>query len=74
MNWSKLIFGQYSPEQIDKAVKDEKWQEVRRSMKGVSLIEKYNTLERWLRKNSHSEKSKIQVTNYVNALKRGGLI
>lgn len=74
LDWEALTFGVYNQDQILKAVEDEAWQETRRGMKGTTLKEKYNTLTRWLKEQNRSEKSKIQVTNYVNALRRGGLV
>lgn len=54
------------------AISDPKWQEVRKSMKGVSTTQKLATCRSWLRANNSSPQSKIQVMNYLNALKRGG--
>jgi hypothetical protein len=74
MNWEKLTFGKYDRETIDKAVANKWWQIARRSMLGKSLKVKYKTLTEWLEVHSYSLESKIQVTNYVNALRRGGLV
>jgi hypothetical protein len=74
MNWNSLIFGKYNIQKIKEAVKDETWQRVRRSMLGTDLKYKYTCLLQWLGGNDYSLEAKIQVTNYVNALKRGGLI
>ena len=35
---------------------------------------KYKTLQNWLEKNKYSDKSKIQTQNYMQALRRSGLI
>jgi len=74
MDWDKLIFGHYNIDQIQQAVADPKWQEYRTEAIGTSLESKYIALQDWLEDNNHSERAKIQVTNYVNALKRGGLV
>lgn len=74
MNWGHLIFGSFNREQILEAVNDDDWQIARVQMLGDPLGVKYRVLEIWLQEHNYSLKSKIQVTNYVNALKRGGLI
>jgi len=74
MNWNELTFGHYSMDIILKSVRDIPWQQVRVSMKGTSLEFKHTTLIAWLVKNNYSDQAKIQVTNYVNALRRGGLV
>ena len=74
LDWSKLIFGSYSPEEIAKAVDDQEWQDFRESLEGTSTDEKYEALLNWMKKHRQSKKAKIQVTNYVNALARGGII
>jgi len=40
----------------------------------TSLEFKYTVLQKWLERNKYSEKSKIQTQNYMQALRRGGLI
>ena len=74
MNWSELVFGTYSPQQIQWAVKRDNWQSLRITMLKEPLERKYEILLEWLKVNKHSLVSRVQVTNYVNALKRGGLI
>jgi len=74
MNWDSLDFGVFSPQEIARAVRDEVWQRYRKMMKGKSLTEKFNMLKNHLRSENYSKKSKIQVTNYVNALRRAGQI
>jgi len=74
MNWNSLIFGSYSRDQIQRAVADPEWQVFRGELVGEPLRTKYARLLGWLAVNDYSERFKIQVTNYVNALKRGGLI
>jgi hypothetical protein len=73
-NWKELIFGKYNISDVLVAVKHDDWQLVRKSMLGTSMEFKYNTLKTWLEINEYNERSRIQVTNYVNALKRGGLL
>jgi hypothetical protein len=73
-NWSNLIFGSYGRQEIDDAVSDPDWQDVRMDMKGTSLESRYVVLNLYLDRERNSRKAKIRVTNYVNALKRGGMI
>lgn len=73
--------------EIDKAVRDGHWQAVRNSMVSKSTEEKLNILQKYY---SYSHKTtatlganlteeaarrrEVQVGNYINALKRGGLL
>lgn len=74
MDWTKLYFGYLSRKEIQEHVIKSDWQKVRLSMKGVSTAEKYKILEKWLNDNNCSRSAQVQVTNYVTALSRGGLI
>lgn len=69
-----LIFGQYNKYMILDAVNNYDWQVFRISLKGLSTESKVLKLKEWLKLNNNSHKAKVQVTNYVNALKRGGQI
>lgn len=60
--------------QIQIAIKSKKWQKYRLNLKGKTTKEKLKMLDRWLEQNNNSKNSKIQVENYINALKRGGQI
>jgi hypothetical protein len=73
-DWDTLVLGSYNQEQIQKAVADSSWQDFRQYLWDLSLYNKYAALQTWLEDQGYSEKSKVQVTNFVNALKRGGLI
>ena len=74
LNWAFLYCGKITRQEIQEFVKDEKWQQVRISMKGKSLGIKFETLWDWLDSNEWSRKAQVQVTNYITALSRGGLI
>ena len=76
MDWSKLYFGKLNKRYTLAVVTDEKWQSVRKSMKGKSLEDKYNILTAYLKENEFTDERNvhIRVTNYVTALSRGGLI
>jgi len=77
LNWDKLHAGPLKKEEIQPDhtfIKDKKWQEFRKSLKGLSNAEKYKQLSKWLRSHNNSHRSKVQVTNYINALKRGGQV
>lgn len=72
MDWNKLIFGCYNRKEVLGAIDDCVWQRVRVSMIGESLEVKHQTLIDYLGE-APSRRQEIQVTNYVYALKRGGL-
>jgi len=75
LNWSKFKFFDWIPSVIRlQSVKDDDWQIVRKSMLKTSLEFKYTVLQKWLERNKYSEKSKIQTQNYMQALRRSGLI
>lgn len=81
MNWKKLYFGKVSPDEVFEAIKDKHWQDVRKSMEGMSTKEKYDTLLDYYTKekknciNEHDLRMlQVRVTNYVTALSRGGII
>lgn len=77
LNWDKLHAGPLKKEEIQPDhpfINDKKWQEFRKSLKGLSNVEKYKQLSKWLSSHNNSHRSKVQVTNYINALKRGGQV
>lgn len=86
MDWHNLYFGHVSPQEVQEAVKDPEWQTLRRSLKGLSLQEKYDKLmlykERmwqtylitWSFTEHWWRMVEVRLTNYVTALSRGGLI
>lgn len=82
LNWRALYFGKVSPQEVQEAVRDSEWQKVRISMKGKSLVAKYNMLCDYYNTtfwkvvgDDHAERMlNVRVTNYVTALSRGGLI
>ncbi len=61
-------------EEIQKAIKDPKWQETRISMKGKTIQEKGRILVDWFKKAKDKKQAEVQIINYWNALKRGGLV
>lgn len=76
-NWKKYIFGKYNIHQVCEAIRDKEWQRCRKSMIGKSLTFKRFSLSLWYIKHymtPKEEMAKVQITNYVYALKRGGLI
>ena len=73
--WSEFEFFDWIPTVIRlQSVNDENWQVARKSMLKTTLKFKYETLQKWLEKNKYSQKSKVQTQNYVQALRRSGLI
>jgi hypothetical protein len=59
--------------EIMNCVKYKNWQEFRESLKGLSTSVKLKKVKEWVKKKD-SKCAKIQATNYINALKRGGLV
>jgi hypothetical protein len=74
MNWKSLYFGHVARQEIQNYVKDPEWQALRIALKGSTLKHKYTSLSAWLKVNNNSRAAQVQVTNYVTALSRGGLI
>lgn len=77
LKWRRLTYGSFNHETIKHAVADAGWQRLRTFMVGMSLDEKYLTLREWVGQAKDEAEllmCKVQVTNYVNALRRGGLI
>ena len=72
--YENLISGTYSQSDVFQAVNNMEWQTFRISLKGKSTNEKIKGLREWLVLNDNSHRSKIQVTNYIHALKRGGIL
>lgn len=67
-----------SRQEILEAIGREDWQIFRLGLKGLSTREKIDELRRWLDDTTVSSEEwalrKVQVVNYVNALKRGGQV
>ena len=74
LNWNKIHCGKITADEIQMYVKDKHWQAVRKMMKGASLETKFNMLENYLEACRNKRYAQVQVTNYINALKRGGMI
>lgn len=81
MDWKQLYFGRVSPSEVQEAVKDPQWQQVRLAMKGMSTEDKYNMLMAYLKfkkdmlVDEHEMRMvHVRITNYVTALSRGGII
>ena len=75
IEWSKFKFFEWIPTMVRlQSVKDNDWQVVRKTMLKTTLEFKCKTLEKWLCKNNYSKKSKVQTQNYMQALRRSGLI
>jgi hypothetical protein len=70
----------YTPAEVQEfCVQDEIWQECRRDMKGLSTEDKLNVLDAYrfnrdLIHNGLQRRHEVQISNYLNALKRGGLL
>lgn len=74
--WPHQVIALTQQEIIDHCVKDFNWQEFRQKLKSLSTNEKLRLLNGyWLTSNGDAaqrRRAKIQVSNYINALKRGG--
>lgn len=61
---------------IMQAIADADWQDFRLSLKGKTTEVKLEELRRWLNSKTTTNgvgwKARVQVMNYINALKRGG--
>jgi len=70
--WAEKVI--YTPkEDIDKyCVDNVVWQTFRRKLKGIPTDQKLIRLKEWLDQWDYSYAALIQVSNYINALKRGG--
>lgn len=74
-DWHALVMGtRISRKMIRDAVREEEWYDLRKEMHGVPLPGRYGMLINWLNSHHWDERSRIQVSNYVNALKRAGMI
>lgn len=73
--WHEPDVGGYSQAEVQEyCVKDEVWQGFRASLKGLSTEVKLDWLRGWLETNIDMapRRTRVQVDNYINALKRGG--
>lgn len=52
---------------------DPEWQRVRRALKYTELNLRMRYLRGWLRRCKYSYESRVQVQNYLNALRRAGM-
>jgi hypothetical protein len=73
VKYDDLIFGSYSIAVVREAVKDPVWQRFRATLHGLSTERKLEELRWYVRSFGHADMP-VQVTNYVYALKRGGLL
>lgn len=69
-----LHSGGITQKEIQRYVHDADWQELRRTLKGMPLMERFSALRGYLDFHQHSRAAQVRVTNYINALSRGGLI
>lgn len=81
LDWRLLYYGHVSPQEVQEAVHNAEWQELRQAMRGQPLETKYTMLrgyqmsQRELKLDAHEWRMiEVRITNYVTALSRGGLI
>lgn len=73
--WESFVMKPRTPRHmIMEAVREDAWYDLRKKMKGTSMDERYDLLMKWLEEHRFDERSRIQVSNYVNALKRAGML
>lgn len=76
-DWDSLIFGRYNQQHVTLAVQNDGWQMFREGLRGTSLNYRFDLLKDYviMGGSMHSRNVReIRVTNYVYALKRGGMI
>jgi hypothetical protein len=73
LDWNSLVVP-ITQDEIRGHVVDPTWQSLRIQMKYCALDIRFDTLKGWLALNKNSRASQVQVANYVNALKRGGMV
>jgi hypothetical protein len=75
-HWKGFVFGRYPQKLVILTVQDPVWQALRASLLNTTLEEKFTALVRYVGDPTvaNFEQRCVQVTNYVHALKRGGLI
>lgn len=78
IDWKDLHSGKLSKADIlptSEIIRDETWQQFRLSLKGRTTEDKLEHLKYWLEHGASPKRwREIQVTNYINALRRGGQI
>ena len=75
MHWERLMLKEpLLRVEVTAAVKDPDWQKFRANLHGKTLPLRFLELDRWLWQNEYSREAYVQVTNYINALKRAGMI
>jgi hypothetical protein len=70
--WDDIHIGPLKEEDIERCVRDRQWQKFREGLEGLPLYNRYERLKCWFQSNTPC--AKIQVTNYINALRRSGLL
>lgn len=74
LDWRKLHFGHISQDEIKAAINLEGWQIFRLQLKGKSLEQKHEMMTALIEHYPNNRLTQVAVTNYINALKRSGLI
>lgn len=72
--WNDIHCGYITQAEIRKYIENPNWQTLRESLLGTTLEYKFEKLKEWLEGHSRSREAQVQVTNYINALRRGGLL
>lgn len=78
LDWNSLVLPVHpSHQEIANCVyfhgEQDGWQVLRLHLKGHTMLYRYKALKNWLDQNNNSRVSQVQVSNYVLALKRGGM-
>jgi len=70
----ELLGTRMSRDSVQEAVDDADWQDFRESLLGLPTDEKLDLLDSYLRKPGRDDRREVRVSNYLKALKRGGLL
>lgn len=66
LDWDKLVYGEYSREEVRKAVNHYEWQLLRCWLKGKHPVVVYKNLAKYLEYCNYSHMAKVQVSNYIH--------
>lgn len=72
-DWGSLHDGLITRDDITYAIRNASWQYVRKAMKGKSISEKFRICKDFTKLRG-IRMDRVAVTNYINALKRAGLV
>ena len=74
LDWEHLRFGVFSQPTTKAMWDDKEWKCFLTVLSGVPVSYRYKLLDEWVDKHCNTMKSRIQVTAYVNGLKKAGML